>query len=837
MDIIDLQDCPATAPLLRAAGILSAAPIDQIAIDSRRISSRSSLFAALPGTRDGHEFLAHAAANGAAYALVREESAFCDPRLTLLRTPSPLKTLQAIAAYYRSTLKNTQFVAIAGSYGKTMLKDLLHAILKHGKRTAASPDSFNSQIGVPLSLFTVTKDDEIALIETAASQPGEMDSLRAMVRPDCGIITHFGKKHLHTMGQMETVVAETLRLFAEASPSSWLLVPEESFPDVSHPLPRLISWKAKDNTLPYAHMTSPGTDPSARFSIEFPEGASYSGIVPAEQHYYVDLLNLAVKSSRLLGAGREAIVETIASYIPQPTRTEIWQSPLGTTLINDIPCSDPIGIDNALRLLQNTSGNGRKIFIFTGLRHDDASSAEPLYKRVGQTLARSTLDTLYLAGSSPFTPLVNEMEAHSGKTEIIRCKDENDALERLRLHARRDDAVLVKGSKKVPFHQLAETFADTGCSNLCLINLAALEWNLNALKMRLPVGTRLMVMVKAHAYGSDSIRIARFLQSIGVGILGVSYIDEAVILRRSGIEMPIFVINVPPQEAGKVVKWNLEAGISSSACLQALSKEALLSGKKAKVHLHIDTGMSRFGCRHEEAAALAKEADALRGISIEGVMTHLACADDPSHDAFTLRQLEIFDSCIAAMQKEGIDPPWKHAANSACAIRFDLPQYNMVRIGLAAWGLHGSEAVRQRQELRLALSLISHIDGINICNQGDSVSYGRTYHVRRPKQSIAVLPIGYFDGLHRHYSGKSHVMVRGCPAPMVGSICMDYMMIDITDIPEARIGDPVLIFGTDQYGQFLPPEGLAQSGNSIAHELITCLGPRIPRVFIYEEAL
>lgn len=221
---------------------------------------------------------------------------------------------------------------------------------------------------------------------------------------------------------------------------------------------------------------------------------------------------------------------------------------------------------------------------------------------------------------------------------------------------------------------------------------------------------------------------------------------------------------------------------------------------------------------------------------LEGAMTHFACSDNPDDDAFTFQQSHKFDEVIALLKSHGINPKWVHAANSSAVMRFDFPQYNMVRIGLAVYGLYCSEAVKKAMDLRLALTLVSRVVGLNVCKVGDTISYGRSYKVEKEEQKIAVLPIGYFDGLHRNYSGKGYVIIRGQKAPMVGKICMDFMMVDVTDIANVSIGDSVLIFGEDEYGQYLPPENLALQGDSIVHELITCLGPRIQRIFVHEES-
>jgi alanine racemase/UDP-N-acetylmuramoyl-tripeptide--D-alanyl-D-alanine ligase len=346
----------------------------------------------------------------------------------------------------------------------------------------------------------------------------------------------------------------------------------------------------------------------------------------------------------------------------------------------------------------------------------------------------------------------------------------------------------------------------------------------------------MMVMVKALAYGTDQVRMSKFLETCQIDILGVSFVDEGVALKCAGVSQSIFVLQAATYEAYKVVKWGLEIGVSDRELIQAVGEEARKQGKKIKVHLHIDTGMGRLGCRLEEALPLAKAVQSQPGLELEGIMTHFACADDPAQDSFTLQQAESFRQIIEQLEKEGIALRWRHAANSSAAVRFHFPHCNMVRIGLAAYGLYSSKAVQSAVELRLALALTSRIVGINSCKRGETVSYGRSYCVERSMQRIAVLPIGYFDGLHGSYSGKGAVVIHGQKAPMIGKICMDFMMVDITDIPAAAVGDPVLVFGEDEHGSYLSPEELAAQGDSIIHELITCLGPRIERIFIHEES-
>jgi alanine racemase len=571
------------------------------------------------------------------------------------------------------------------------------------------------------------------------------------------------------------------------------------------------------------------------YSVEFPDGNRYSAQITSGFYYFLDLINITVKAAWLLGIPSEKISQTLREYTPEPSRTEIWKSPIGTTFINDIYCSDPQSVDLALKYFDQSNEQHRKIFVFGGMR-GKKQHLESDYRRVGKAINRTHPHWLLLVGQHPFEPLIEEVKAFSPQTEISICPSYAEAIQQMRARIKQDDVVLIKGERKESLDILTEAFNDSICSNQCIINLAAIQANIETIRHKLAKGTRIMVMVKALAYGTDEVRMARFLSTCGVDILGVSYVDEGVVLKRAGASQEIFVINAAVYEAAKVVKWELQIGVSDKTMIEAVASEARRQNKKIKVHLHVDTGMSRFGCVPEESLALALQIRDCPSLEFEGIMTHFACADNPEDDAFTMHQANCFERVIQELESHGIYVPLKHAANSAAVMRFHFPQFNMVRIGLAVYGLYSSEATRKSMELRLALSLISRIVGINLCKSGDTISYGRSYVVHKDKQRIAVLPIGYFDGLHRNYSGKGHVIIRGQRAPMVGKICMDFMMVDVTDIPNASIGDSVLIFGEDEYGHYLSPEDLATRGDSIVYELITCLGPRIQRIFVYEEA-
>lgn len=372
--------------------------------------------------------------------------------------------------------------------------------------------------------------------------------------------------------------------------------------------------------------------------------------------------------------------------------------------------------------------------------------------------------------------------------------------------------------------------------NRLSIDLSAIQANLSSIKARFSTPRRLMPMVKAAAYGMNDLTLANFYQKdCGVDIVGVSHIHEAVSLRERGFMGAIFLIGSSTLDVSTIVNYNIEASIDHLALCELLSKEAEKQKKKIKVHLHLNTGMQRFGCRIEEAVAIAQLIASLPGLIFEGIFTHFIAAESSDSDHLSSKQSLDLEMLLSLLNKEGITPRWVHAANSAGALRFDLPFCNMMRIGLAALGLYSSENEKKALQLKPSLKLESTLIAINRCFKGETVGYSQCYTVQKEQENIAIIPIGYYDGIHLNYSGKGYVLIHGKPAPMVGRICMDFMMVDITNIPQAKVGDSVLIFGEDAYGNRLPPETVASWGTSNIRELITCLGPRIHRNFIYKE--
>ncbi|MCC5832881.1 MAG: alanine racemase [Chlamydiales bacterium] len=339
-------------------------------------------------------------------------------------------------------------------------------------------------------------------------------------------------------------------------------------------------------------------------------------------------------------------------------------------------------------------------------------------------------------------------------------------------------------------------------SSVLRIDLDVIESNIRRIKQK----GRVMAMVKADAYGMGAIRLIPYLKEFGVSILGVSHVNEGVALREAGIEMPIFVLSAPPFEAAKVAKYRLQPAVSSIEEVAALNECA---NERIAVHLHVDTGMNRFGIAPENAPGLVNAIREAPCLHLEGIMTHFTSADLPEMDAETHRQILLFKKVVDSLNPL---PPWIHAANGP-GIRFSIPFCNLIRVGLPLF--------------ESALTLESPLSFIKQAKKGEKVGYHCAYTLKRDTP-IGVIPLGYYDGVHRHYKEKGYVLIHGKRAPMIGNICMDFLMLDLSAVPEAKIGDSVTLFNQTT----LRPESLAAWGNTDVRELLVSIGPRTKRIYI-----
>lgn len=813
---------------------LSPIIIDDVSIDSRTIHGNRTLFVALRGHRgDGHSFVEHALRSGAVCALVCKGYSAPDGvrEDQLIRVDSPLEALQDLARAYRSTLTDLRLIAVTGSCGKTMLKDLLGQLFCD-PLVYTSPESFNSQLGVALSLLSIPKNTRLAFIEMAANQPGEMERLAHMAQPEIALVTNFSRKRLGTKERQRFVPSEIFSLLKALPANGHAIVERNSQYPVPHLRCSVEYWNDDPHIASSSGIVEGGRLP---VQIQCKDGSIKTLSLAGDHLYLVELINIALKAAQKLDLPEDQAIKTLASYQPEVMRTEIWKNSNGVSFINGTYSHTCLSFDASLDELRdftqstNPFSQGRTVMVFGGLR--EASFSE---NRIADSLLAHGVSEVHAWPEAVATKLI---QGTSGRLPVHSYLSFSEAMSAAKRSSRPSDTILIKGPRKIPLNWLMEQVEESPPNTIAYINLAAIRTNIDLLRSHLAPKTRIMVMVKALAYGTDDVRISHFLRSCGVDILGVSYVNEAVLLRHMGVQGSIFAIHASENEMKKAAHWNVEVGISTLSQIEAAIEAARHHGSILKLHLHVDTGMKRFGCRPEEALPLALAIAKSPHLTLEGLFTHFPAADDPSQDDFTQSQASILTGVLDTLEKEGLHPAYTHACSSAASVRFAFERFNMVRIGLATYGFHSSPASANVLELRPALSLITRIAGFNTAYEGETVSYGRTHTITQSSARLAVLPIGYYDGIHRNYSGKGSVIIRGKKAPMVGRICMDYMMVDVSDIPEAAVGDYALLFGEDERGSYLSPEVLASAGGSIVHELMTCLGPRVQRLFIYDESL
>jgi alanine racemase len=890
--------------------------VEAIATDSRRLP-RGALFVALRGRQvDGHDFLAQAAAGGAVAALVEagaaEIAAGAAARpLPTIAVASPLAALQRLAAWYRRAHLE-RVVAITGSNGKTVVKDALYAQLLGTFSTAASPGSFNSQLGVPLSVLAAPPGTAVCVFEAGISTPGEMAALREILAPDCGILTNVGLAHIAAFAGRAELAREKLSLFtgvaaaaskaqaaqapaapvtaaqeqaargqakqgaaqepsqpgsrggldgtgglqtdsglisdgglkgdgASVRPGGWLLLPDADplLAQEAARLPcRLVRYPG-DPALPrlverHAEGPSSGGGLHERLEILFPDGRRQSLRVRTRSAEIVEDVMLAVGAAFLLGVPAEVIGESLRDYTPPPTRLEVWRSPAGVTLVNDLVSADPISVRAALRTASELAPRGgRKVFVFAGMR-DLGAAAAAEYAAVGDLAGEYRFDSLLLVDGAEQAATRDAYVAAfpAGRPEAL--ADAEAVRHRLRELLAPGDTLLLKGPRHSGIDAAALDLMDAMAPNRLVVDLGAMAGNIASFRRACGPRTRIMAMVKALAYGSDLVRLGSWFSAAGIDHLGVSTADEGIALRRAGITLPILVTLPTPEESAKLARFGLLPAVHSFALLEPLAAAAralLPPGRTLPIHLKVDTGLHRVGVEPHEALRLAQEATATGALRVTGLMTHFASADDPAADADTRRQIHLFDQAKAALEEAGWSGLLCHAAATAAAARFAAARYDMVRLGLGLYGIYPSPAVESAITLQLAVTLLSRLAAVRSLSRGDRVGYGGTYTVAADRLRAGVLPIGYHDGLPWSLSNHGAVLVDGRPAPILGRISMDSTVIDLTAASAATPGTDALLFGL-HHGHLLRPESVAAQAGTIAYELLARLGPRVQRVYV-----
>jgi Alr-MurF fusion protein len=806
--------------------------LSEVGTDSRQTLAAQSLFVALCGEHfDGHAFVDQAHAKGAAAALVERADAVSASTLALVVVDDTLEALQTLAAGWRA-LFDIPVVGITGSNGKTIVKDMLASILAQQRTVFRSPGSYNSQIGVPLSLLGIRAEHEVAIIEAGISRVGEMARLEKMVRPSHGVITNIGLAHAAGLGDLETTAREKLILFERLGDGP-LVYPADSAPlaavdELPGDLTPFGLGEAAEAS--YQIVDAEQVGDGFAFEMRLASGATHAFTLNAPGRHNLENAAAAIAMADRLGASVEAMRQGLAAFELSPLRLEMHTTQEGITFINDAYSSDPVSARAALSVLEHYAGRQRAIAIL-GDMLDLGTRSEEAHRQLGHLVARTDIDRLICHGARAET--IGQGAIEGGfSAEAVSQVDSLDALhDLLEAELRPGDVVLFKASRTMGLERAAERLLESMAPARLRIDLDAIRANFHAIRRHIGDSCGVMAVVKSFGYGNDATRVAQTLAREGVDALAVAYADEGIPLRRRGLALPILVTNALASEADKLCKYDLTPLVCSMEVVEALAAQARRFGKTVRVHLEIDTGMKRVGLEPERAVDFACRLAAIDEVELEGIMTHLAAADDPGEDDFSRTQIERFEQVLAALEAEGLAPPVVHAANTAATWRLPEAHYDRVRVGLGLYGLAPSEAVAQRARgVRPALSFTTQIIHLEQVAAGESVGYNRSWVADGPRR-IATIAAGYNDGFPRFMSNGGEVLVGGRRCPVVGHVCMDVAMVDVTEVAPVEVGDEVVLFGT-QGAQTIGVDEIASRGGTISYEILCNISPRVRRIFV-----
>lgn len=793
--------------------------ISQVAIDSRNIlQPENTLFVALKGAKfDGHEFIPEVIEQGVKTFLVRQDfelPLFLLGKAKLIKVKNPIKALQDMAAYQRSLFKGP-LVGITGSNGKTIVKEWLGQILSQKFAVAKSPKSYNSQVGVPLSLFEIDPGHQVAVMEAGISRPNEMATLAAMLMPQLGIFTNIGTAHEEGFESMQEKLEEKAKLFNH---SNLIIFRREHFLIADYlktnfPSDRLIEWS--DNIGSDYCLTVKKEEQSSKILLMRPDMSVFTFQVPFTDEASLENIRHVIVAALTLGMETHVIQEGLKHLKAIDMRLTLKPGANESLIIDDTYNNDLAGLRLALDFMAAQRPKKRKVLILSDLLQ--VGNTQQVYTEVSRLLEFYGIDYLIAVGE--------DIQILKGALPIEQdfYVSTADLLQNLQIDTFGNDLILITGARKFGFEYVVNRLQQRIHGTTLEINLNALTHNYNFYKTKVKPQTKIMVMVKAFAYGGGASEIANHLQQLKADYLAVAYTDEGVELRKEGIRLPIMVLNPVQESFIHLMEHELEPVVYSPEFFKGLAKFCVVQQTTIKVHLDLDTGMHRLGFEESHMDELIGLIKANPQLEIASLYTHLAAADESEHEGYTKEQFEAFDQMCEKIMENLDYRPLRHALNSAGIAKFPQHQYDMVRLGI---GLYGVEVTgKYDQYLKPISTLKTTISQIKQLKKGQTIGYSRKGIMDKDGQ-IATIALGYADGYDRRFSnGKGFVLINGIKAPVIGNVCMDMTMIDISGL-NVKEGDQVVI-----YGLGISLKELAERIGTIPYELLTNISSRVKRVY------
>lgn len=799
----------------------ASARIDWILTDSRSLCfPEETLFFALKTKRnDGHKYISELFDRGVRNFVVSDlpEDLSKYSECNFLKVSNTLKSLQRLAAHHRE-LFNVPVIGITGSNGKTVVKEWLYHIISPSKIVTRSPRSYNSQIGVPLSVWLMNENTEIAIFEAGISEMGEMEELKPIIRPTIGVLTNIGGAHQENFTSVQDKCMEKLQLFKDCDVVIYNGDNELISNCVAKSLfgAREIAWSMKDMERPLY------IESIAKFSDYTQIKYRYLGFMKEYRIPFIDDASIENSINCLAVAlylmiSPDEIAERMLTLEPVAMRMEVKEGKNGCTLINDSYNSDFASLDIALDFLaRRTEDKARKRTLILSDILESGQTSKLLYRQVAELVHSRGVDKIIGVGP--------EISASASRFQIEKYffNKTSELLESGILETLKNEVVLIKGARVFHFDDITDCMELKVHETILEINLGALTENLNYFRNKLRPETKMVCMVKASAYGAGAFEIAKTLEEHRVDYLAVAVADEGADLRKAGIHCPIIIMNPELTAFKTMFDYRLEPEIYSFNILEELIKAAEREGvSNFPIHIKINTGMNRLGFEPFQIPLLLDRLKRQSAVIPRSVFSHLVGSDSERFDPFTRRQIETFEEAAAVLQDGYSFKILRHVCNTAGIERYPGAQFDMVRLGIGLYGIdpYTGKMINNVGTLKTTILQIHDVKA------EDTVGYSRKGRLERDSR-IAAIPIGYADGLNRKLgNGNGYCIVNGKKAPYVGNICMDVCMIDVTDI-QCKEGDKVEIFGEN-----LPVTTLAEWLDTIPYEILTSVSMRVKRVY------
>ncbi len=786
--------------------------IENISIDSRSLqNNQGTLFFALKGNNhDAHQYLENLIEKGVQFFVVEYIPEHLKDKAQFVVVKNTLNALQQTAIFYRN-LFSFLTIGITGSNGKTIVKEWLNFLLSPDFAIVRSPKSYNSQVGVPLSIFGSNENHNLGIFEAGISTSNEMENLQKIIQPKIGIFTHLGNAHNEGFSSMSEKIKEKTKLFKDCE--IVILEKNETIEKNIHSKTLTWSFSNKKATVfgskktsknGFSNITITHKDNSFEVNIPFQDEASIANAMTC----ICTLLFLKYEV--------KTIAERIQNLYPVELRLQVKKGINNCSLIDDSYSSDYQSLKMALDFLEQQKLHQKKTLILSDI-FQSGLPLQALYEKVTSLIKNNEINRLITIGDT----IGNYLKEIPN---VISFSSTQEFLQQFNLNSFENETILIKGARNFNFEEIVVILEEKNHETVLEVNLDAISYNLNFYKSKLNPETKIMVMVKAFGYGNGGYEIAKLLEHHKVDYLGVAFADEGIELRKAGITVPIMVLNPENSSFNAMIAYDLEPEIYSISGLKAFLKIAQQRNITSyPIHIKMDTGMHRLGFQADGLEELSELLINNNFVHVKTIFTHLAASDDTSFRDFTLHQLDLFNQFYTKITASISHTPIRHVLNTSGIFNYTEFQMEMVRLGIGLYGVGNSE--EENKQLLNVSTLKSIISQIRTVNENESIGYSRKFMVKN-KMQVATIPIGYADGIRRLWGNeKGYVVINNQKATILGNICMDMLMVDVSEI-SCKAGDEVIIFGEKPH-----VKEIANVSFTIPYEVFVGISQRVKRIF------